>query len=297
MSETIVEEKKKLISPLRDSVVVVKPIPKRNGLLYDNTGRTSLPGSKSGFKGVPIDPTTKKYVEPLSKDEREWFESSESNSNFGKGALLANDPINKKTFWTNYSIVLTESDILTLRLSDEGDFLRYAFLKAQLEDIAPSWEERTNKPLSYTHALVDTSVMEQERASNTEKKGEAYRYFGKIDTSVPKMKAFLSTYLRKTKAQIKVPISVKREWLVAEIGKVIEVDVNNFLLVANDKLINVKLFIEECIEGRVIIKTGKNKYQLMGMDEEYGINELAEELNDIKNQAMYAKLKAQLDSK
>jgi len=295
MVDKVKEEK--IISPLKDVTVMVKPIPKKSGMLFDNTGRTSLPGAKSGFKGLPENPQTLRKIEPLTDSERAWFESKEAGLGFIKGDLVANNPNKPKTYWTRQSIVLRSDETLNLRLSDPGDYLRWAFLKAQIEAVSPTWEERNDK-LSYSHALVDTEKMDAERATKSDNVAEAYIFLGEINHSIPKMKAFLASLFKVTKSRKRPPINVTAEWIKGELADAIQNNLREFLQVKNDELLQQKLFLEECIESGVVMRDGKNTYQVPGYPEVYTIVELANEIANVTpaSQKLYAKLKVQLET-
>lgn len=288
------KEEVKVKCPLRRAIIAVKPIVDESSFLYQNTGRTALPGSRKGARGVPIDPETKRYVEPLTPEEIAWFESEECSARFPKGWLVANSH-NKKSYWTTYDVALKANETTNLDLSTVEGYLKYAFLKAQRDQIAPSWEERFGE-LSYTHAFVDLSKASEDNANRIDRNKEAYKWLGVLETSIPKMRGVISQYYHNTNSNKKIPATTSREWLVSELGDIIDRDISNFLAIKHDKDIDSKIFINQALEANVIFKEDKNKYRIPGLDDLYTMAELVEFLGDLSNQKVYGKLKAQIES-
>ena len=67
--------------------------------------------------------------------------------------------------------------------------------------------------------------------------------------------------------------------------------------IVNDKDFEIKVFIDDCLTSRVLIKEG-SKYLLPGGDIiGYDINETMDYLSNPKNQEVYLNLKGRLDIK
>ena len=285
--------KKTIPSPLRDERIVVRPVKRQAGWVYNNIGKSRVSGSRNLYAGVPYDSNRRKYVEPLTEEEREWF-AQHSGLGLTKDQLSPNTKEGKE-FWNAYKMTLKGDESITLYLSDASDFLRYAFLKAQINDIAPTLAEEKFK-LTYLYVLVSVKEEEESKASRVDRMKEAYMYLGSIDQSIPKMKGFLKAYYKHKKSGKTVPRAVNREYLVGEIDNVINDDINGFFHVKEDKNLEIKGFIEECVDRGVINKKDKNTYEIPGYDDDYNLGELAEYLKLPENTKIYGKLKAQLEA-
>ena len=281
-------EEKTLVSPLREETITLRPVAWFDSFLYMNTGATHLPGSFTGFMGVPKDSVSKQFVEPLNQEERDYF----ATLGYDPLELKANNP-RGKSFWSSFRVVLREGESLILRINNPDDFLRYAFLKAQKEAIAPSWEHRKDKK-SYTHAFVSASDSQKEKVSSFNKQQEAFIYIGSIRNSTTKLKNVLSVYYKDNGSNKNIPLDASQDWYIQELSSIIADNVDKFLRTINDDNLNTKSFIMECLTKDILFKEGKNQYKIPGYDETYSFGELVDYLNDKVNQTLYGKLLAQL---
>lgn len=283
------------MNPLINKTIHIKPIKRKGSWISQLTsndnhdGSFMYSGARLRLRGVPYDIRLRRRVDILSKEEQDFFESPASGLNLKPGDLSIYTE-GKNNYWDKFEIVLEKNGII-LNLADPMDFIRLKFLLAQKELIAPSWEERFDKG-TYKYAVVDEEVEVKERVSKRNKLNNANRLFGKIEDSPEKMIDFLNIYNGGKKI---VSDDSKREFLVSEIDKIIESDVEGFMKVIEDDNYETKAFINRCIRKTLIIKEKGNKYSIQGEEDSFTMTELVEFLNDKGNQLVYGRLKAQVE--
>jgi len=278
-----------LVCPLKDKRVHIKLIKRTGSWLQDineeHDGAHLWSNASIGFKGLPFISSLNRHADPLTKGERDWFESDLSGLDIGKNAMSV---LKKDNYWTKFSIRINRNG-LSLDLNEPVDYLRYKFLLVQPQ-IAPTWEERFDKA-DYKFAIVDADVENRQRAKERDKKTRANRIFGRMDHSIEKMKDFLMVYHDN---RYDVPEDASREFVIGEIDKIIEENIDKFLDILEDEHYDIKIFIQKCIAKGSIFKEGAGKYVVAGEEDTFSMRELIEFLTDRANQKVYGKLKAQL---
>ena len=287
-----VEDNVKVISPLVDKLIHIKPVKRKGSWITQLTanenhdGAFMYSGSAVRILGVPHDNNTRKRVDVLTPDEEAFFESKESRLGFEKGKLsIYKEP----NYWDSFEMILKGGGT-PLNLNDPMDYLRYKFLLAQKDIIAPSWEDRFKKG-TYKYAVVDEDIISQERVEQRNKQRDAERFFGKIEDIPEKMIDFLNMYYKGKKA---VSENSKRTFLVATIDEIIENDLPGFLKIAQDPHYEIKSFINRCIRRDLIVQESAGVYYIQGEEDRFSLTELVTFLSAKKNQSIYGKLKAQL---
>ena len=277
-------------NPLIDKWVHVKLIKRKGSWLEDvhehHDGANLWSGSHIGFKGLPFSPIKGRMLDPLTKEERNWFESPESGLGLKENDMSV---LKESNFWYAFSISVTRNG-LSLYLGEVIDYLRYKFLLVQPQ-IAPSWDERFEKA-DYKFAIVDKEIEDKKRVEERDKKSRANRAFGRMEHSKDKMSDFLNAYYSGKKM---TPRDASTDFLIAEVDKILEEDIVGFLKVIEDPSYDMKVFIGKCINKGLVFKESKTKYKLVGEDDIFRLSELVEFMKDSENQIIYGKLKAQLE--
>ncbi len=97
-----------------------------------------------------------------------------------------------KSYWRGKTVTLDRNG-LHLHLEKVNDLVNFLILRSDSERIAPSWTVRFDRG-TYKFALVEEGEELQDKVSNLEEKKNAYILFGKMDSSIDKMKDFLYVY-------------------------------------------------------------------------------------------------------
>lgn len=284
---------KKATNPLVKEKVIVKLI-KRSGnwleqIDKNHDGANLWSEAKITFTGVPYDIGQGRYIDPLTPEEKAWFESKDSGLGLEVNEMSV---LKKENFWINFTVSLTRNG-LTINKGDVMGYLKWKYLLC-LPQVAPSWEERFNSA-SYKFALVGENQVFLERAKKSDLNKAALRFFGKIDHSVTKMGAFLTMYQARHNIRGKtLPDNASREFLVSELDQLIEQNISGFLEVVDDPDYVTREFIYGSLKGGHIVKKGKAQYSIMGDEEKFSFNELIEYFKSPESNAIHAKITKQL---
>lgn len=281
---------------LEHRVVYLKPVPRGGKMVNDpnHIAYFQYEGASNWFQ-LPKDKRNV-LVNPFrSEEEKRFFEQE----------LDVDLNIHKKkeeNFWTTFFVKVVKNRQLMvsgykLDLSDPMDNLRYRVLKHQ-DQVAPSWDERFDRP-SYRFALVDEDYEEVKENTKSQKLIEAYTYLGSIQGSTTKMRDFLGVYNLDHRTGKEIPEDAEKEWLVREVKRLIESDIDGFLAIRDDNDWEIKKLIYDNIRSGAIIKHDRNSFSLVGEDVKYTFSELVHYLNQAKEvkSDTYLKLIAQKNIK
>jgi len=249
METTVV---KKSTFTLPEKKVLVVPVRRKGRWLPDNHEASFLFKHSYFQVVVPKDGRNGELKDPLTKEERDFFESKASGLALEKGDLSTLKRENN--YWSNFRVKL-DKNVLQLDLSNAMDYLRYKVLAVNTEIIAPSAEDKYAKG-TYRFAIVEEDYQHEERVKAASEKKTAYKFFGKIDNSPTKMKNFLNVYYTQKPGGKQVPPNAKKEFLIAEIEKLIENDLLGFLKLADDKDYDKKVLIFTAQRAGALVREG-----------------------------------------
>ena len=184
------------------------------------------------------------------KEEQLWLEEAlDIDLNWHK---------NKDNFWHKTNVSLGKQD-LVIDLANPKEYIKYLIAKANKRYVAPNLAEEKQRA-TYKYVIVQENDEIKQSAGKVNKTGKAYKFFGKIEDDKQAMLDFLKVYGKK------VSPASKEGFLVQEIGKIIEEDIDGFLAVADDKAnYEIKLLVENAVEAGAI-KKDRRKYYLPGGD-------------------------------
>ena len=237
---------------LPEKTVLVVPVRRKGRWLPDNHEASFLFKHSYFQVVVPKDGRTGELKDPLTEEEKTYFEGPSSGMAMKVGDLstLKKDD----NFWTNFRVKL-DKNVLQLDLSKPMDYLRYKVLMVNDEIIAPSAADKYIKG-TYKFAIVEEDYQHEERVKAASEKKTAYKFFGKIDNSPTKMKDFLNVYYTQKPGGKQVPPNAKKEFLIAEIEKLIENDLITFLKLAEDKDYEKKVLIFNAQKAGALVREG-----------------------------------------
>jgi hypothetical protein len=257
--------------------VVVKPILRaRNPLISDPEHEAFfLFGNATRDYCLPVDRQGNLISPFTSKEEQTWLEEElDVDLNYHKA---------KNNFWHTFKVKLGK-DIKRLNLENPKHYLEYIMLKANKQEIAPDGDSMSNKA-TYRYALVSEEFETKKRVTTADMKIEAYMELGKLKDDKQAMIDFLRVYGKKVSDQS------KKDFLVDEIQKIIDDNIEAFLGVVKDKEnYELKLLIERAVDCGAVIKRGR-EYFLQGGDPLSG----AGDKSILSNVLIYLKAKANQD--
>lgn len=295
---------------LQNRKVLIKPIVREGKWLGKSHSGNFMYDNTRMFVTVPRSGETGRLIDPLTSEEREFFEDRElSGLDFSKGDLNPNKAANPKEgfypFWQSYEYmihknqgVVNEGTVLDeLDLSNPSDYLAYKVLLANSRTggvVAPDWASRYNQG-TYKIVIVEDSYDMEEKSSRSMKLGEAYKHFNKIMGSQVEMYELLSVYWLENRKAAKPSEDSKPEWLRAEIQRIIDEDIDTFL-----KLIKTnyeeKLVVHKGMKAGAITRSGEMFINMEGAPVGNSINEVLLYYKDERHQEEKLKLLALIEA-
>lgn len=225
--------------------IVVKPIMRvRNPMVTDPQHEAYfLFGNANIGYMLPID-TQGNLVNPFSShEEQKWLENElDLDLNYHR---VKDNP------WHKLKVKLGK-DNKVLDLQNPKQYLEYLILKANKLQIAPDGASIKDKA-TYRYALVSENHEVKQNTSKANLKIEAYTALGKLQDDKEAMINFLKVYGKKVSY-----IGSKPEFILSQITKIIEEDIEGFLGVYKDKEnYEIKLLIAQAVECGAITKKGR----------------------------------------
>jgi len=294
----------------KNRVVLVKPVVWAGWLEPTHSGAWLNDGAVMAIT-VPISRATGELVNPLTLEEKEYFEDTKlSGMDFVPGDLSPYKKPDDRNgiipFWYKREVIIRKPDtvvtndtILTkLNLSNPDQYLDYKILLANSGYggiVAPNWESRYDSG-SYRLVLVDEGYEEEITASTAQHNIEAYKLFDKIQHSQTKLYEFLSIYWIENQTSAKPSVDEKVPFMVAQVQSIIQKDAKKFIEVMNSDY-DHKLNIHNGIRNGVIKIIGST-FVLMPDETPLGssLKEVILYFKDERHQEDHLKLLAQIDA-
>lgn len=274
------KEEVKKVKILTNKQIKVVPIVRGRAFFKKGSdGEFMFSGCKKMYS-LPYKESTRSLVNIFEEGEQEAFEKL---LNKKEGTLNIYD--RKNPFWTKFVVEIKKGG-KTLDLNVPMHVLEYKVLKANKELIAPSWAEKDSKA-SYQFALVDESIIEEADNKLAIKTDKAFDHLYDIKKSALKMRNVLRILGKK------VPDDANKEWMKAELIKIIEqkektvgvLNIDDFIQAVTDKSAATKILILDAIDAKGIIASNggyriQSSNQLIGRSN----SEAVDWLEDPKNQ-------------
>lgn len=271
---------------LPNKVVKVMPVVRKGSWLPEGHDGEFLYTGAAITLSVPVNGTTGQLIDPLTAEEREYFEQpSVLSMKAGDLSIYRNK---KENYWGRF-YVKVDKDGLELDLSDPIQYLQYKVLKMNTDLVAPSFDDRFKGTPKFM--LVDKDYQVQAKVAETNLMESVWMEFGAIKNSPNKLKNVLRMFHDKPVGK------AKHEFLIAEVKKIIDEDPNKFINIITDKNFEMKAFVEDALEVGAIVKPSKNRYTFAGEPEEvYTLDQMIDELDpNGANQDRYLKIRTQID--
>lgn len=295
---------------LPNKKIYIKPIIKKGrwlseehsgNFMYDNTKLTIT---------VPLHAQTGQLVDPLTREEREFFENrSKSGLDFSPGDLNVFKRENKLTgelnFWLNFEYrifknqgVVTPDTVLDiLDLSKPMDYIKYKVcLTNSLPggQVAPSWSER-NEQGTYRIVLIDSKEEDEVSATKADKFAEAWKFYLTVQNSHSKMFELLNVYWLENRKANKPPLDADMDWMKKELSRIINDNVDSFLSLINSNY-EEKLLINNAMKCGAIRMSGSLFLNVDGTPLGNSLKEVILYYRDDRNSEQKMKLIAQIEA-
>ena len=290
---------------LPNEKVLVKPILRSGKWLPDGHSGSFMYDHTSITIQVPIDKDTGRLKDPLTPEEREFFET-EAGLDLEEGAL---NPYKKKdNFWYEFRVVLRKSDdivtdktvLMTLNLNDPIQYLQYKVLMLNSQPdgglIAPSWDQRLMSG-TYRIALQREGQQHIEKVKKADSMKKAYKYLSKIDSSSEAMYDFLTIYYLENAKGKRPSEKSTKDFYYSEIQDLIDSDLAGVCIIIDDTdNYDYKLLVHRGLKaGALKMVAGGNIETLDGIPVGKSLHQCIQWLKDDKHQDEYLRLKNQID--
>lgn len=239
-------------SPLRNERVFVRFIPHESSFAGNDKHHVAYGGKVDGAIDSYCVPMlrTGAYKNVLTNDEKDYLEEM---LDLDSNALSVYKKENN--FWDDYSVDLTKEGI-HLDLSNPEDYIKYKVLLANDEYIAPSVQERLDRPkASYRYEIV--REVEETTLENLKMDAvmQCYREFGKIENDLDTMRVLVELLEGRPYGS-----NPKPEFFKARINSLIQANARGFLKAITDPLLHTKVVIRRAQELGKISKRGDYYY-------------------------------------
>lgn len=193
------------------------------------------------------------YIDILTEEEKEYLEAKLALS---PGSL---NPNTVGGYYSKIGILLGKSGI-KLNLNKASDYIKYKVLLSYTDKVSPDiFSSHLRK--TYDYEVINEEDVQSKVTKRVNYNKEAYKLFGKIEDSKVQL---LGAY--KSLTGKKVSPESSQEWLVGQIGTLVESNAKLFVDTLTDPLYESKLFIEQAIDAGAIKKLKGLYYTTDGME-------------------------------
>lgn len=240
------------VNPLRNERVYVRFVPKDNGLPKNHVcsgGRVD--GAGDSFV-VPILRSTNQYKNILTNSEKDYLEEV-LGLDYNALSVYKKD----NNYWDNYRVTISNAkEGLHLDLSDPEDYIKYKVLLANSDIIAPSVQERIDRPkTTYRYEVVRENDEDLIENAKMDAKMQSYREFGKIENDLDTMRVLVEILDARPYSP-----NEKAVFLKSRISSLIDSDPKKFLSQITDPLLHAKVLIRRGTEVGILSKRGDYYY-------------------------------------
>lgn len=237
-----------VVNCLRNERVIVRHIPRQNGMNISNPKHVAYGGMLEGAVKTFCVPmlSTGALVNVLTNDEKACLEEV---MGLEYNALSIYKKVNN--YWHERFVNLKKQDNY-LDLSNPDQYIDYKILLANKDYIAKSLQELEENPKA-TYQFVIISEGEEDKKSNTNISitMQCYKEFGKIEDNIDILRTIVETIDGRPTAP-----NVKIDFLKSKVNDLIQANSKLFLKVVTDNLLPFKVLIKKSVEAGLIAKRG-----------------------------------------
>lgn len=303
--EAVKVEEVKIPFSLPNTKVHVKPILRSGKWLPDGHSGSFMYDHTSIGLQVPIDRDTGRLKNPLTPEEREFFENN-SDLDLEGGDL---NPYRKKdNFWHDFKVIIRKTDdivtdktiLITLNLSDPIQYLQYKVLMINSQPdgglVAPSWDKRLSSG-TYRIALQHEGQQHTDKIRKADSMKKAYKHLAKIDSSAETMYDFLTIYYLENAKSKRPSEDSHKDFYYSEIQDLIDNDLAGVVEIIEDTVnYELKLLVHRGLKtGALKMVAGNHLETIDGVPVGKSLYQAIQWLKDDKHQDEYLRLKNQID--
>lgn len=237
-------------SPLRNERIYLRFVPQENGFA-GNDKKHPYYGNLADGAGitlvVPTLRSTNQYKNVLTNDEKDFLEEA---LGLDYNALSV---YNKQdNYWDDYKIVIANpKEGMYLDLSNPEDYIKYKVLLANSDIVAPSVEDRIERPkTTYRFEMVRELEEARMESAKMDMMMASYKEFGKIENDMDTMRILVELLDSRPYAQ-----NESATFLKARINTLIQQDAKKFYKYITDPLLHTKVILRRAVElGKVTVR-------------------------------------------
>lgn len=250
--ERQVEKKEKAVAktnvnPLVNEEVFVRFVPQPTGFGITDKKHVGYGGLFDGNSVTVCVPVLSNgnFKNILTNEEKDFLENA-----LGLDSNALSVYKTENNYWKNYKIRI-EKEGLKLNLSDPNDYIRYKVLLANKNIVAPSVQERIDRPkATYRFEIVrsgEEASMESMKMNSTM---ESYKEFGKIENDIDTLRVLVELLDGRPYSSTESAVFFK-----SRVNQLIQKDPKRFLQYIKDPLLHTKMIIRRSVElGKVSMK-------------------------------------------
>lgn len=237
-----------MVNPLINERVYVRFIPhKDNGLPKDHVlSGAKADGAYDRFV-VPV-LSNGRFKNVLTNNEKEYLEKA-----LGLDDNALSIYKTENNYWDNYSVTIQNAkEGMFLDLSNPEDYIRYKVLLANSDFIAPSVQERIDRPkATYRYELVRTVEENSLASAKVDARKQSYKEFDKIDGDFDTMRVLVELMDGRPYGT-----NTSMEFFRNRIDSLIQKDPKMFLREVTDPQLHAKVLIRRGTEVGALVKRG-----------------------------------------
>lgn len=240
------------VNPLRNEKIYVRFVPKDNGLPKNHVCSGGRVDGASDYFVVPVLRSTNQYKNILTNAEKDFLEEA-----LGLDYNALSVYKKENNYWDNYRVRIDNAkEGIHLDLSDPEDFIKYKVLLANSEFIAPSVQDRIDRPkATYRYEMVRENEEDKLENAKMDATMQSYKEFGKIEDDLDTMRVLVELLDARPYSQ-----NEKAVFLRSRISQLIQADPKKFLAQITDPLLHAKVLIRRGTEVGILTKRGDYYY-------------------------------------
>lgn len=240
------------VNPLRNEKIYLRFVPKDNGLPKNHVCSGGRVDGASDYFVVPVLRSTGQYKNILTNAEKDFLEEA-----LGLDYNALSVYKKENNYWDNYMVRIDNAkEGIHLDLSDPEDYIKYKVLLANSEFIAPSVQERIDRPkATYRYEMVRENEEDKLENAKMDATMQSYKEFGKIEDDLDTMRVLVELLDARPYSQ-----NEKAVFLRSRISQFIQADPKKFLSQITDPLLHAKVLIRRGTEVGVLTKRGDYYY-------------------------------------
>lgn len=241
-----------MVNPLRNERVYVRFVPQTSPFAGDNPRHAASGGLMDGSTVTLCVPMLRsgQYKNVLTDAEKDYLEEA-----LGLDHNALSVYKRENNFWDDYSVRL-DKEGAHLNLSNPDDYIKYKVLLANSDVIAPSAQERIDRPKNtYRFELVKENEEANIENAKMDATMQCYKEFGKIEDDIDTMRVVVELLDNRPYSPTE-----KANFLKARLNILIQANPKIALNQLTDPLLHTKMLIRRGVELGILTKRADYYY-------------------------------------